>query len=180
MSVRCAIGSAAVAALVLPWVPLHAQPVTPTFAGVWVHDAARSDGTPAAERLEITQSLDQVHIRMLLCCQQHGEIWTTTYYFNNWGPRSATPAHIPQNTVRRDTKPTQARWDEDRLVLHAGPDLDTRGGSVRILRLTPEGRDLVEEIVHRGLGREFDFREASIPRMYARDRHVYTRSAASH
>ena len=42
------------------------------------------------------------------------------------------------------------------------------------------GRELLEEIVNRGLGRAFDFREQSIPRAYARDRHVYVRPPAAH
>jgi hypothetical protein len=174
---RCGVLAGAV---LLAVSSIDGQSKTPDFSGVWTYDAARSEAAAAAHKLEITQSADQVQVRQFLCCRQEGEIWTISYYFNQWGPRSAMPRHIPQNVARRDTKPTQARWDGDRLVLHAGPDLDTRGGSVRMWRLSADQRDLVEETVNRGLGRDFDFREASIPRTYARDRHVYTRSSAAH
>lgn len=148
---------------------------TPDFSGTWVRDAARSEHRAAADELTITQTGDEVDVRQTLCCRQAGEEWIITFYFNAWGPRSATPTHMSQNIVRRDQKPTQARWDGTALVLHAGPDLDVRGGSVRIWRLTAEGRDLLEDVINRGLGRAFDFKDASIPKAYARDRHVYVR-----
>ena len=155
--------------------PPPAQPTRPDFSGTWLRDAARSEHYATAEKIEIEQSADEIRLRGFLCCRQQGEVWTTTYSFNQWGPRSATPAHMPANVVRRDEKPTQARWDGDTLVLHAGPDLDTRGGSVRLWQLASNGRDLLEEVVNRGLGRSFDFKARSIPAYYARDRHVYVR-----
>jgi hypothetical protein len=76
-----------------------------------------------------------------------------------------------------DTKQTQARWDGEALLLHAGPDLDVAGGSLRLWRLAADGHELREEIVNRGFGLRFDFKEASISRMYSRDKHVYIRKA---
>jgi len=148
---------------------------TPNLTGAWVFDASSSEHRAAADRIEISQSGEDVRVRGFLCCRQKGEIWTTTYYFNEWGPRNATPSHLSANVARRDEKPTQARWDGQTLVLHAGPDLDVRGGSVRIWRLDASGQRLLEAVVNRGLGRAFDFRAASIPTYYARDRHVYVK-----
>ena len=154
--------------------PAATPQVQPTFAGTWRRDA-RSEHYATAERLDITQTQEEVRVRALLCCRQQGEIWDTTYYFDHWGPRSATPGHISANSVRRDEKPTQVRWDGSTLVFHAGPDLDVRGGSVRLWRLEDEGRTLIEEVINRGLGRSFDFKAASIPPYYARDKHVYVK-----
>jgi hypothetical protein len=164
-------------ALVLP--PLAAaQALKPDFSGTWNRDAARSEHYATADRLVITQSESEVHVRQLLCCRQAGEEWVITYYFDRWGPRAAAPRHTSPTLARRDDKPTQVRWDGNALVLHAGPELDIRGGSVRVWRLTPDGRDLLEEVVNRGLGLRFDFRAASIPSMFAHDRHVFTKAAA--
>jgi len=77
-----------------------------------------------------------------------------------------------------DTKPTQARWDGDTLLLHAGPELNVRGGSLRLWRLVANGHELIEEFLNRGFGLQFDFREASISRMNTRDKHVYIRRPA--
>lgn len=151
------------------------QPVRADFTGTWVFDATRSADRSAADRLVVIQSADTITLRRALCCRQAGEEWITTYHFNEWGPRGATPLHTSPTTVRVDRKPTQARWDGDALLLHAGPELDRLGGSLHIWRLSADRRLLLEEVIHRGLGLAFDFKEASIPTMYARDRHVYVR-----
>jgi hypothetical protein len=149
------------------------------FSGTWIWDAARSEDRAVADRLVVMQSATTITLRSALCCRQAGEEWITTYHFNSWGSRDATPAN-PATPARgtRDTKPSQARWDGEALLLHAGPELDRNGGSLRVWRLAASGSDLIEQVVHRGLGLRFDFKEASIPALYTRDRHVYTRQSA--
>jgi hypothetical protein len=146
------------------------------FSGTWEWDAARSNAHAAAETLIVTQTPTELDVRQVMCCRQAGQQWSITYHFNRWGPRNARPATV-DTPVRSspDTKETQAQWDGDTLLLHAGPDLDVRGGSLRLWRLAGDGQELIEQIVHRGLGLQFDFKEASISRMYSRDRHVYVR-----
>jgi hypothetical protein len=148
------------------------------FSGTWAWDPGRSDHHPAAETLIVTQSSTAIDIRGVMCCRQAGQQWTTTYHFNKWGSRNARPA-TSRTPVRSspDTKQTQARWDGDTLLLHAGPDLDVRGGSLRLWRLAADGQELIEQLVNRGFGLQFDFKEASISRMYSRDKHVYIRKA---
>jgi hypothetical protein len=146
------------------------------FSGTWEWSAARSDHHPAAETLVVTQSATELSIRQVMCCRQAGEQWTITYHFNKWGSRNARPATgdtPPRGSV--DTKPTQARWDGDRLLLHAGPEQDVRGGSLRVWRVAANGQELIEELLNRGFGLHFDFKESSISRMYTRDKHVYIR-----
>ena len=150
------------------------QPVD--FSGEWTWDADRSDHHPAAERLVVTQSATEIRIHGTLCCRQAGEEWITTYHFNRWGSRNATRGNVatpPRAAL--DTKPAQARWDGDTLIMHAGPELDVRGGSVRLWRLAANKNQLTEELLNRGLGLGFDFKAASIPKLYSRDRHVYVR-----
>ena len=152
-----------------------AQLDTPDFSGTWVFDATRSRDRSNAERMIVTQTDRVISLRRTLCCRQAGEEWITTYHFNSWGPRDATPLHGPPGGVRVDRKPTQARWDGTTLLLHAGPELDRQGGSLHIWRLSPDRLEVIEDVIHRGLGLDFNFKEASIPPMYARDRHVYHR-----
>jgi hypothetical protein len=146
------------------------------FSGTWTWDAARSAHHAAAETMVVTQSATELRIHQTLCCRQAGEQWITTYHFNRWGSRNATrgSAATPQRGTA-DTKPTQARWDGETLVMHAGPEMDVRGGSVRLWRLASGGNELIEELVNRGLGLGFDFKAASIPKMYTRDKHVFIR-----
>jgi hypothetical protein len=146
------------------------------FSGEWTWDAARSDHHPAAEKMVVTQSSAEIRIHQTLCCRQAGEEWIITYPFNGWGSRNATrgSSATPLRGTS-DTKPTQARWDGGTLIMHAGPEMDVRGGSVRLWRLAPNGNTFIEEIINRGLGLRFDFKEASIPMMYTRDKHVYVR-----
>ena len=160
-----------VVALSIGWT----QQTTPDFAGEWGFDATLSDDRAAADRLVVVQTPRIITLRRTLCCRQAGEDWTTTYHFNEWGPRDARPLRSSPTTARVDRKPTQARWDGAALLLHAGPELDRQGGSLHIWRLSANGQQLVEEVINRGLGLRFDFKEASIPKGYARDRHVYVR-----
>jgi hypothetical protein len=146
----------------------------PNFTGTWQLDHKHSEHRAAADTLVVTQTERELRIHQVLCCRQAGEEWISTYHFNHWGPRHSTPIHREKKEPRHDTKPTQVRWDGDALVMHAGPELDRVGGSVRIWRLAAAGTELHESIVNRGLGLAFDFKEASIPTFYARDRHVYT------
>jgi hypothetical protein len=147
----------------------------PDFSGTWVLAPARSARRAAADKLVVRHDDATLRIVQFLCCGQAGEQWESTYYFNRWGPRNSRPLHRERREPRHDTKPTQVRWDGDALVMHAGPGQDRSGGSVRVWRLSAGGRELHESIVHRGLGIDFDFRESSISRFYARDRHVYVR-----
>jgi hypothetical protein len=150
--------------------------VSRDFSGTWVWDAARSDHHPAAESMVVTQTETELRIHATLCCRQAGEEWITTYHFNRWGSRNATRGSAttpPRGSP--DDKPTQARWDGETLVMHAGPEQGVQGGSVRLWRLVAGGTELVEEVLNRGLGLRFNFKEASIPNMYTRDKHVYVK-----
>jgi len=154
------------------WFSGNAQ--KPNFSGTWQLDIRRSEHRTVADTLVVTQTERELRLHQVLCCRQAGEEWVFTYHFNQWGARNSTPLHRKKTEPRHDTKPTQVRWDGDALIMHAGPELDRAGGSVRIWRLWADGRELHESIVSRGLGLAFDFKEASIPAFYARDRHVYT------
>jgi hypothetical protein len=134
----------------------------PDFSGRWV----RGD-----ETMVIVQTSETVKVTTINCCRPELPQSTATFYFNKWGPRLARNPD--------DDKPTQVRWDGNKLILHQGPEYTESGGGGGFVQVWSLHEDeLVVDTINRGLGLSFDFRESSIPWFYVKEHKTYKRDHA--
>lgn len=140
----------------------------PDFSGVWAMDSARSEATGVYGQVRvIRQATAEINLAIL---HHAGKSWNVIPWrlrINRWGPRRGGD---------QSREPiVQARWDGEKLIVVKSP-----GQSYSTLWIYSllAGRQemLVEAVNWTSIPWDFDFREKSIPRAYARNRYVYVKS----
>jgi hypothetical protein len=132
------------------------------FSGKWF------SSEPDSDTLVIEQLADRIRVTTIYCCRRELASSTSVFYFNRWGPRLARNPD--------DDKPTQVRWDGDRLILHQGPEFTESGGGGGFVQIwSLNGEELLIDTINRGLGLLFDFKESSIPDFFPRVHKTYAR-----
>jgi hypothetical protein len=140
----------------------------PDFSGVWEVDVARSDDAPIYGHMRIIKQTDtEVDMTAVSYDGKLFNIVPWQFRFNRWGPRRGG---------ERSREPlVQARWDGEKVIAVKAP-----GESYSVMwiwSLSRDGKEMtVESLNWTSIPTDFDFKESSIPAVYARSNSVYTRS----